>query len=129
MNLWCHCFSQNANHKFSRLLPYQTNKYHNTFFGDFLVSVGSLFGYVILGLHFQFQLGKSPVYQSWYFKLQKSSGDRYVGGKVWCEYKNMLLVHKMFFSCFENSKSLTLESRLLCFYLRSTYVLTFWITL
>ena len=56
-------FSQNANKKLQGFLPYHTNKDHSIFFGDFLVSVGSFFGYdpclfgraeilVILGLHF-----------------------------------------------------------------------------
>ena len=78
MNLRGHRFSQNANLKLqgfllyqnnqakvrmNLFLPYHTNKDHSTFFGDFLVSVGSFFGYdpclsgraeilVILGLHF-----------------------------------------------------------------------------
>ena len=49
--------------KLQGFLPYQTNKDRSTFFGDFLVSVGSFFGYnpflfgwaeilVIFGLHF-----------------------------------------------------------------------------
>ena len=29
----------------TKILPYQTNKDRSTFFGDFLVSVGSFFGY------------------------------------------------------------------------------------
>ena len=29
MNLWCHCFSQNANQKFREFLPYQTNKHRS----------------------------------------------------------------------------------------------------
>ena len=41
INLWGHRFSQNANQKI--LLLYQTNKDLNTFFDDFLVSVGSFF--------------------------------------------------------------------------------------
>ena len=45
MNLWGHRFSQNANQKLQGFLPYQTNKDCSTFFGDFLVSVGSFFGY------------------------------------------------------------------------------------
>ena len=45
MNLRGHRFSQNANQKLQGYLPYQTNKGHSTFFGDFLVIVGSFFGY------------------------------------------------------------------------------------
>ena len=59
MNLGGHHFSQNANQKLQGFLPYQTNKDRSTFLGDFLVSVGSFFGYnpraeilVIFGLHF-----------------------------------------------------------------------------
>ena len=40
-----HRFSQNANQKSQGFLPYHTNKDCSTFFGVFLVSVGSLFGY------------------------------------------------------------------------------------
>ena len=51
------------NKKLHGLLPYYTNKDRSSSFGDFLVSVGSFFGYnpclfssaeflVILGLHF-----------------------------------------------------------------------------
>ena len=61
MNLLGHHFSRNANQKLQGVLPYQTNK--KQFFGDFVVSVGSFFGYdpclfgraellVIFGLHF-----------------------------------------------------------------------------
>ena len=62
MNLWGHRFSQNAYQKLQGFLTCHTNKDRSTFFGDFLVSVGSfilapyLFGraeiIVILGLHF-----------------------------------------------------------------------------
>ena len=63
MKIRGHCFSQTANQKLQGFLPYHTNKDRSTFFGDFLVSVGSFFGYdpclfgraeilVILGLHF-----------------------------------------------------------------------------
>ena len=52
-----------ANQKLQGFLPYQTNEDCSTFFGDFLVSVGSFFGYdlclfgraeilVIFSLHF-----------------------------------------------------------------------------
>ena len=47
MNLGGHHFSQNANQKLQGFLAYQTNKQRSTFFGDFLVSVGSFFGYDI----------------------------------------------------------------------------------
>ena len=43
MNLWGHHFSQNANQKLQGFLPYQTNKDRSTFFGDFLVTLGSSF--------------------------------------------------------------------------------------
>ena len=33
------------NQKLQGFLPYQTNKDHSTFFGDFLVTLGSIFGY------------------------------------------------------------------------------------
>ena len=63
MNLLGHRFYQNANQKLQGFLPYHTSKDGSTFFGDFLTSVGSCFGYnpclfgraeilVILGLHF-----------------------------------------------------------------------------
>ena len=63
MKLRGHRFSQNADQKLQGFLPYHTNNDRNTFFYDFLVSVGSFFGYnpclfcraeilVILGLHF-----------------------------------------------------------------------------
>ena len=45
MNLWGYHFFQNANQKLQEFLPYQTYKDRSTFFGDFLVSVGSFFGY------------------------------------------------------------------------------------
>ena len=45
MNLRGHSFSQNANQKLQGFLPYHTNKDRSTFWGDFLVSVGSFFGY------------------------------------------------------------------------------------
>jgi hypothetical protein len=45
MNLWGHRFSQNANQKLQEFLPYYTNKDRSTFFGEFLVSLGSFFGY------------------------------------------------------------------------------------
>ena len=45
MNLWGHRFSKNANLKLQGFLPDQTNKDRSTFFGDFLVSIGSFFGY------------------------------------------------------------------------------------
>ena len=45
MNLGGHHFSQNANQKLQGFLPYHKNKDHSTFFGDFLVCVGSFSGY------------------------------------------------------------------------------------
>ena len=63
MNLLVHRFFLNANQKLQGFLPYQANKGRSTFFGDFLVIIGSFLGYdpclfgraeilVILGLHF-----------------------------------------------------------------------------
>ena len=59
MNLWGHCFSQNANQKLQGFLLDHTNKDRSTFLG----SIGSFFGYnpclfgraeilVLFGLHF-----------------------------------------------------------------------------
>ena len=45
MNLGGHHFSQNANQKLQGFLPYHTIKDRRIFFGDFLVSLGSCFGY------------------------------------------------------------------------------------
>ena len=45
MNLWGHRFSQNAYQKLQGFLTCHTNKDRSTFFGDFLVSLGSFFGY------------------------------------------------------------------------------------
>ena len=70
--------------KITRILPYHTNKDRSTFYGDFLVSIGSFFGYdpclyrkaeiiVILGLHF----GRSnDLLNSFWIYLTSSSMDK-----------------------------------------------------